>query len=103
MSQIKISEMTEKMSMGADDFFVVAEHVSGETYNTRKVRSSNVSPSGVVLQTTDQTIGGTKTFSSFPVSPSGVPTADFEFANKKYVDSKGVGSDDVASIIMSIG
>lgn len=33
-----------------------------------------------------QTVAGVKTFSSFPVTPSSAPTANFEVANKKYVD-----------------
>jgi len=38
-----------------------------------------------------QTIAGVKTFSSFPVSPSSAPTADYQFANKKYVDDNAGG------------
>lgn len=34
----------------------------------------------------DQTISGTKTFSSFPITPSSAPTSNYEVANKKYVD-----------------
>ena len=36
-----------------------------------------------------QTIAGTKTFSSFPVTPSSAPTTDYQVANKKYVDDSG--------------
>lgn len=39
-----------------------------------------------------QTIAGVKTFSSFPVTPSSVPTTDYQIANKKYVDDN-VGND----------
>jgi len=39
-----------------------------------------------VAMTGNQTVAGIKTFSSFPVSPSSAPTADYEMANKKYVD-----------------
>jgi hypothetical protein len=99
----KISELTEATSLQAGDFFVVAKDIGGGLYDNRKVQSSNVSPSGVVLQYADQTIAGMKTFMSFPVSPSGYPVSDYEFANKKYVDSEGVSSDNVSSIIMSIG
>lgn len=35
----------------------------------------------------DETITGIKTFSSFPVTPSSLPTSDYEVANKKYADS----------------
>jgi hypothetical protein len=33
-----------------------------------------------------QTIAGEKTFSTFPITPSASPDADYEVANKKYVD-----------------
>lgn len=42
--------------------------------------------------TTNQTIGGVKTFTSFPVTPSTAPTTNYQTANKKYVD------DSIASI-----
>ena len=42
--------------------------------------------STVVRTTGDQTVAGIKTFSSFPVTPSSAPSADYETANKKYVD-----------------
>ena len=35
---------------------------------------------------TPQTIGGIKTFTSFPVTPSSAPTTSYQTANKKYVD-----------------
>ena len=41
--------------------------------------------------TTAQTVGGVKTFSSFPVTPSSAPTADYQVANKKYVDDNALG------------
>ncbi len=42
----------------------------------------------VVHDTGNETIGGVKTFSSFPVTPSTVPTANYQVANKKYIDDK---------------
>lgn len=39
-----------------------------------------------VALTGDQTVAGIKTFTSFPVTPSAAPSADYEVANKKYVD-----------------
>lgn len=46
-----------------------------------------------VALTGNQTVAGIKTFSSFPVTPSAAPTANYEVANKKYVDdsTSGVG------------
>ena len=39
-----------------------------------------------LVTTGGQTIAGVKTFSSFPVTPSSAPSANYEVANKKYVD-----------------
>lgn len=39
-----------------------------------------------VQNTGNETVGGIKTFSSFPVTPSSAPTTDYQTANKKYVD-----------------
>lgn len=41
---------------------------------------------GYVKNSGDETIEGIKTFSSFPVSPLSAPTADYQMANKKYVE-----------------
>jgi hypothetical protein len=41
----------------------------------------------VVKLTGNQTVDGVKTFSSFPVTPSSLPTTDYQAANKAYVDS----------------
>ena len=42
----------------------------------------------VVHDTGNETIGGVKTFSSFPVTPSTTPSTDYQAANKKYIDDK---------------
>ena len=39
-----------------------------------------------VYKTTNQTIGGVKTFTSFPVTPSSAPTTNYQVTNKLYVD-----------------
>lgn len=41
--------------------------------------------------TGNQTISGLKTFSQFPVTPSAAPTANYQAANKKYVDDSAIG------------
>lgn len=41
--------------------------------------------------TGNQTISGLKTFSQFPVTPSAAPTANYQVANKKYVDDSAIG------------
>jgi hypothetical protein len=45
-----------------------------------------ISLANVVKSTGDQTVAGVKTFSSFPVTPSIAPSANYEVPNKKYVD-----------------
>ena len=44
-----------------------------------------------VNTSSSQTVGGVKTFTSFPVTPSSAPAADYQVANKKYVDDSGGG------------
>lgn len=44
-----------------------------------------------VDKTTAQTIGGIKTFTAFPITPSTPPTNNYQVANKKYVDDN-IGS-----------
>lgn len=39
----------------------------------------------VVHNTGDETVAGVKTFSSFPITPSSAPTANYQVANRKYV------------------
>lgn len=39
-----------------------------------------------IIDETNQTITGVKTFASFPVTPSSAPTTDYQMANKKYAD-----------------
>jgi hypothetical protein len=45
----------------------------------------------LVHTTGDESIGGIKTFTSFPLTPSSLPTADYQVANKAYVDSYAMG------------
>ena len=51
----------------------------------------NHSEVGYVTVEDNQTISGTKTFSSFPVTPSTTPTTNYQVANKKYVDDRSIG------------
>lgn len=84
----KIPELTEMTHRPAyDDLFVLAEDLGNGLFQNKKVKYGFLVPSGVVLQTTDQTVDGIKTFTSFPVLPSGVPVG-FQAATADYVDSK---------------
>lgn len=51
----------------------------------------------------NQTIGGIKTFSSFPVTPSAAPTDDYQVVNKRYVDDRvsGLGGSMSGSITLN--
>jgi hypothetical protein len=57
-----------------------------DSTNLRTTWSAKADDSAVVHDTGNETVAGVKTFSSFPVTPSSAPTADYEVANKKYVD-----------------
>ena len=50
------------------------------------LEDSGVAYNNLVLLTSNQTVAGVKTFSSFPVTPSSAPTTDYQVANKKYAD-----------------
>lgn len=61
--------------------------------------ATNVAAAGAVMTSGDQTVNGVKTFGSFPVTPSSAPTADYQVANKKYVDDNaGTGTGAVNSV-----
>ena len=47
---------------------------------------ATLSKRGAILLTA-QTFYGVKTFDSFPISPSGVPSSNYQFANKLYADT----------------
>jgi hypothetical protein len=46
----------------------------------------------VVRTSGDQSIAGVKSFGSFPLTPQSAPAADYEAANKKYVDDRDAAS-----------
>lgn len=46
--------------------------------------------SNLVFDSGNQAISGVKTFSSFPVTPSAVPSSNYQVANKKYIDDNCV-------------
>jgi len=49
-------------------------------------RNASAPHAGHVDTTGDETISGVKSFASFPLTPSTPPSADYQMANKKYVD-----------------
>jgi len=55
-------------------------------YDPASKNAQLAADSEVVHDTGNETVAGIKTFSSFPVTPSSAPSANYEVANKKYVD-----------------
>lgn len=71
-------------------------YVDGVTSSIQSQINDKADDDAVVHDTGDETVAGTKTFSSFPVTPSSAPTTDYQVANKKYVDDNiGSGSGDM--------
>lgn len=61
-----------------------ARTINGVSFNG--TANITVADSTKVSLTGNETVAGTKTFSSFPVTPSSAPTTNYQVANKKYVD-----------------
>lgn len=55
---------------------------------TQWIYMGDVDLSNYVQKTGAESIGGIKTFTSFPVTPSSAPSSDYQAANKKYVDDE---------------
>lgn len=68
---------------------------SSHSHTTGDITGLDDALAGKVSLSGNETIKGVKTFESFPVTPSAAPTADYQVANKKYVDdsasSSGIG------------
>lgn len=92
---------------GSDDNFVtdaekvVIGNTSGENTGDQDLSGYLTLTAGdaaYVALTENQTIAGVKTFSSFPVTPSSAPTADYQVANKKYVDDNAGGGSSLTTV-----
>ena len=80
--------MSTKTNAQLDAAVDVAVSTNGANENTgQRVRDylKDVTDSKVSM-TDNETVGGVKTFSSFPVTPSSTPANNYDVANKKYVD-----------------
>ena len=53
---------------------------------------ADITQTNLVDKSASESIGGEWTFGIFPITPSAAPDADYEVANKKYVDDNGGGS-----------
>ena len=81
-------------------------YVHGVTSSIQTQLNTKAVDTDVVHDSGDETIAGNKTFSSFPVTPSAAPDADYEVANKKYVDdiagASGAGASTALSNLASV-
>lgn len=75
------STVDARLGVGANGTLITA--ASGETTGLKWDTLDNLD---IVDKTNAQSVGGVKTFSSFPVTPSSAPSTDYQVANKKYVD-----------------
>lgn len=74
------------------DFFLPLAHPAGTQLLTMTAMGLIEFDASVYVDTTTgQNVGGVKTFTSFPLTPNAMPSANLEVANKQYVDSVAVG------------
>lgn len=93
MADIKGSELDELVNV-ADDDLILAIDVDDTTMaasGTNKVAQKSNLLANLPDQTAAETISGEWTYSTFPITPSAAPDADYEMANKKYVDDNAGG------------
>lgn len=81
ISQIGIEQITND-----DNDWLEIETDSNASRKQRRGSFNAATVTNGVYTSGDQSIGGIKTFSSFPVTPSSAPSSNYEVANKKYVD-----------------
>src|SRR3990167_2801057 len=86
----KISQYPDGGTPQNADKFVIAR--AGKNYSILwsaiKTGIQALTDSLYVALTGNQTVAGIKSFSSFPLTPSSAPSANYEVANKKYVDDE---------------
>lgn len=80
-------ELSLAQSADAPHFtFASPEYTAGDGLSRS---GAQFSCDGTVLRTTgNQAVGGVKTFTDFPLTPTALPEADYEAANKLYVDEQ---------------
>ena len=78
----------------AGDGITISEYNNG---GNEDVQISITNIDTYVKTTGNQSIAGTKTFTSFPVLPSSAPTSNYQTAHKKYVDDQVAGTQSFTS------
>lgn len=88
--QRKVDDLTQTIDTSGNSKYVRYDTASQGLNNSQKTNARGnigaADDAAVVKLTGNQTVAGTKTFSSIPVLPSTNPTADNQATRKKYVD-----------------
>lgn len=101
-TSVTLSEQYKGEAQSARDLALTYRNEAEGFRDEAEGFANSIDPSQFVKLTTDQSIGGIKTFGSFPITPSSAPTTDYQVANKKYVDDKVVIVPDATNSVKGI-
>lgn len=79
---LDLTDLSKTDVVATQKLYAENEILRIDTVNANNLELTNK----VIVNEGNQTIGGIKTFSSFPVTPSSAPSSDYQVANKKSVD-----------------
>lgn len=88
-NNIYLVDLTAKVVLVDNDLLLIED--SAASYVNKKITRANLKADitdACVKLTGNQTVNGIKTLGSLPIGPSVAPTANYEMANKKYVDDE---------------
>lgn len=90
--QKKLDDFESELGQTSDGKYVRYDNNTQGLTNTQKSNAREnigaADDSTVVKTSGNQTVGGTKTFSAYPILPTAMPTTDRQAASKKYVDDQ---------------